>query len=307
MNLKKLRVVILSNDDLTSNVIFAPLFTQPDVEVVGLAFTTTINPKKTGLRGVFSLLKKMDWRYWLYQVFINGFYKVYEALTLRLNFPDNALPVLRRLCARKNIPVFTSANFNGEDFLSQLRSLKPDLLIIRVNQILRAPVLAIPTHGTWCIHSSLLPAYGGIAAECHALARGERRMGSALFHVSLQLDQGTVLARREMACNPNCSVFSHMLANNRLAGNLLADCAQTLSLKGALPPTALDDTLQPSYYSWPQAADLALLRQRGIPLMHVRDMIRHVARCLGLGLRSDAIPAKAPGSFLTREVTPVTP
>ena len=56
-----MKVFILSNDDLSSNLIFAPLIEQGQVEVVGLAYTATVTPGKQGqLSGPLGLLRRMD-------------------------------------------------------------------------------------------------------------------------------------------------------------------------------------------------------------------------------------------------------
>lgn len=280
---KKLSVFILSNDDLTSNLIFAPLFESDQIDVKGLAFTTTLTGKQGGIRGIFKLLEKVDVRYWLYLAFTNGCFRIFEKLALWTNAPLGTLPSLKQACRQSDVPVYYSGNFNSQAFLERVKQAKPDILVIRVNQILKQPILDIPSLGVWCVHSSLLPSYRGIAAEFHALNNHEAYIGTSIFKVLLKLDEGPVIRQNAIAVEPGRSVFHLMLRNNREAAALLRETLETLAERGEIEPMQPPaDTLEPSYYSWPSTEQVRSFHAQGKRLIALNECLSFMATCLHL-------------------------
>ncbi|HEY8308968.1 MAG TPA: formyltransferase family protein, partial [Gemmatimonadaceae bacterium] len=189
----KVRVFILSNDDLTSNVIFAPLFDSEDIDVIGVAFTATILSGQRGgaVRHALMLLGRTAPRFWAYQVFINGAYKLGQ----KAGRGGGDFPSLRKLAVKRGIVVKSTSNFSSPEFVHALQEARPDLIVIRMNQLLASNVLEIAPYGVWCAHSSILPAYGGIAGELQGLADGDASVGTTIFRVTAKLDAGEPLTQ----------------------------------------------------------------------------------------------------------------
>jgi folate-dependent phosphoribosylglycinamide formyltransferase PurN len=270
----KLRVFVLSNDDLTSNLVFAPLFASEAIDVVGLAFTSTLLGRRRG--GAFAhtllLLRRTDRRYWAFQVFVNG------ALKLRDLLPGKraTIPSLRRLCAEHGIEASSSANFSAPDFVDVLRHAKPDLIVIRINQLLSSDVLELASHGVWCVHSSILPAYGGIAAELQGLANGEHEVGTTIFRVTEELDAGVLLVQHALSLAADASLFSAIVANNEAAGALLKSTIEALAAAGTIERDLVNPPHSPSYYSWPTRADVRRLHTQSRKIMRVGEAARYL-------------------------------
>lgn len=277
-----MRVYILSNDDLTSNLIFAPLFKVKGLDIAGIAFAASVSKGSTSeLGGALALRAKMAGRYWNYLTFTNGCFRLFEWLTLKLGLEPckGALGSLRALARQRGVPVSRCANFNAPDFVDGLAALNLDLLLIRVGAILDEPILDLPEIGTWCVHSSLLPALGGIAGEFHALRLG-LPIGSTVFMVTTELDRGPPLAQILINRRERGSVFTHMITNNQKAGELLASM-----LKPGHEHKLYNENLSQSYFSWPQEAHLDELRARGHPLIGWREALHWLTACLRLRKR----------------------
>ena len=249
-----MRVFIFSNDDLTSSIIFSPLLENPEVEVAGIAIARSPSRKSRGnLDGAIALLRRMSTRYWLYLIYTHGLFKLFDVFTLLTGMRPRSgyLVSLRALARRKSIPVSIVADFGADAFRERLAAEKIDLLIIRVGAILGPDVLALPRLGTWCVHSSLLPAFGGIAGEFHALRHPGAPIGTSIFSVEPELDKGPPLVQCICPRREAGSVYNHMLRNNGLAGALLSDAVSALAENGRVEPALHNDGLQPSYFSWP--------------------------------------------------------
>src|SRR5690349_21639320 len=72
-----------------------------------------------------------------------------------------ASPVKLEAVAR-GIPVLQPESLRGAEARQVLRDLAPDLMVVvAYGLILPRAVLAIPTHGCWNVHASLLPRWRG--------------------------------------------------------------------------------------------------------------------------------------------------
>lgn len=261
-----MRVAIFSNDDLTSNLIFAPLFDVTGIEITGLYIAAS--PRKGGssmLKGALSLFRQMSARYWLFLVFTNGAYKLFDTLTLALSLSPASGPFssLRRLAKLRGTKYRRVPEFSSPAVLSELRSDSVDLLVIRVGELLKPEVLEVPRYETWCVHSSLLPSFKGIAGEFHALRTPGAAIGSTVFKVSPKLDEGAPLAQVVIPRDENGSVFQHICANNGAAGELLAEMVRQLSECGSYASTLFNHELEGSYFSWPKSGEVSALHLHG--------------------------------------------
>lgn len=277
---------------MTGNLIFSPLFDVSEVKVVALMLSDSpAKGKKNPVSAALALRRRMDPRYWRFLVLTNGLFSVFSLITSALGLTPRSgnLHSLTAHALQAKIPVLATGDFNSADTKAVLRELKPDLLVIRVSAILDEELLAIPRLGTWCVHSSLLPAYGGIAGEFQALREGQSRIGTTVFEVTPKLDDGPALAQVSLDTSSTGSLFSHIVANNIAAGTLLAEMAQKLSLGNNPKGTLLNEGLKHSYFSWPKATQVDEFLSSGRKLISVGEALRFAAAALRIGVISSAV------------------
>jgi hypothetical protein len=280
-----MKIAIFANDDLTSNLIFAPLFDLPDVEIVSVRVAASPRSGKSSLLGgAIALLRQIDFRYWLYLAYTNGFFKAFEIATGLFGLPARSgiLVSLRALARERNIPYAHTTAFNSPDVIAELERDQIDLLVIRVGAILKTDLLAVPRKGTWCVHSSILPAFKGIAGEFHALRTPGAPVGSTVFRVTPVLDEGPPLAQVAVARQDDQTVFRHMVENNLAAGGLLAGMVKALARSEPVPNTLLNEGVEPSYFSWPMPEQVSQLAARTGGLIGFADAVRLAACALRL-------------------------
>lgn len=255
-----LRVLILTNKDLTSNIIFSGLFEKEEVDVLGVVETGTLTKNKNYLWGSFQLLSRIHYTYWLFLVITNTLFHLRNLVTFAFGWKYS----LKWNARKRSIPVSTCFDFSSDLFLNYVKKLSPDLIIVRVNQILKQELLSLPKYGVWCVHSSLLPSYQGIAGEFHAMARGETKVGSSIFQVKLKLDSGEVIQRGSVEVDRD--LLSTIIRNNESAATLLANTVQSLSQSGVIH-VAKNQNFNQSYFSWPTKDDLVLFHKTGSTLI----------------------------------------
>ena len=94
----------------------------------------------------------------------------------------------------RGIPVFQPESLKTPEAQQQLRDLQPDLMVVvAYGLILPKAVLAIPTHGCWNVHASLLPRWRGAAPIQRAIEAGDAETGVCLMQMEAGLDTGPVL------------------------------------------------------------------------------------------------------------------
>jgi methionyl-tRNA formyltransferase len=107
------------------------------------------------------------------------------------------------LAEKLNLPVLQPLKARDENFIAQLRELKPDLLVVvAYGQILPQALLDVPKFGCLNVHTSLLPKYRGAAPIQWAIAEGEPETGVTIMRMDAGLDTGPILATRRTPILP---------------------------------------------------------------------------------------------------------
>jgi methionyl-tRNA formyltransferase len=111
-------------------------------------------------------------------------------------------PVKREALVR-GIPVLQPESLKGALAIDALRALQPDLLVVvAYGLLLPKAILAIPRHGCWNVHASLLPRWRGAAPIQRAIEAGDRDTGVCLMQMEAGLDTGPVLLSQRLAIGP---------------------------------------------------------------------------------------------------------
>ena len=102
-----------------------------------------------------------------------------------------------------SVPVLQPAKARAENFISTLRALQPDLIVVvAYGQILPPAILELPRYGCVNVHTSLLPKYRGAAPIQWAIADGHAETGVTIMQMDAGLDTGSVLAVRRTPIFP---------------------------------------------------------------------------------------------------------
>lgn len=109
---------------------------------------------------------------------------------------ESAVKVFAR---EQNLPILQPESLKDEEFLTQLRALQIDLIVVVAFKMLPKVVWQIPTIGTINIHASLLPQYRGAAPINWAIINGETKTGVTSFLINEKIDTGNILLQKEVA------------------------------------------------------------------------------------------------------------
>jgi methionyl-tRNA formyltransferase len=100
---------------------------------------------------------------------------------------------VKELALQNNLPVLQPENLHDPDFISALKALAPDLIIVVAFRILPEEIIKIPPRGTVNLHASLLPRYRGAAPIYWAIINGETETGLTTFYIRKTVDTGNII------------------------------------------------------------------------------------------------------------------
>jgi len=280
--MRKLRVVILCHNDLTSNLIFGPLVESNTAEIIAVCLQSSPDRAHSGLvRGALGIRRKTSSRYWLFLVVVNMLHLFVSYLSIlgRIDLRLVGQRPLQRAARAHGLVTQIIADFNESQFLDYLRTIEPDVILVRIGTILRRDFLSIPKLGTFCVHSSLLPSYAGIAAEFHAMRSGDKSLGTTIFRVSDELDRGDILLQVSPLSQSWSCLLSAIVANNVAASQLLISFVDSLQRDPNCFSESLKAVTKASYFSWPTDSQVNEFKGRHLRLIcykAVRQLIKPI-------------------------------
>ncbi len=152
--------------------------------------------------------------------------------------------------------VLTPADVNDPAFIARLREIDPDLVIsVSCPQVFGSELLAVPRLGCLNVHSSLLPRYRGMLPTFWVLAKGESGTGVTVHYMSPGIDEGGIVAQREIAISPEETLQTLMRTSKAVAADLVLDTIERFR-EGPVQPLP-NPASDGSYFSFPEREDVA--------------------------------------------------
>jgi methionyl-tRNA formyltransferase len=110
---------------------------------------------------------------------------------------------VKELALRSHLPVLQPERARDETFISELKQLEPDLVVVAAfGQILPGAILQAPPHGCLNVHTSLLPKYRGAAPIQWAILNDEPQTGITIMKMDAGLDTGDILSQEKTPIQP---------------------------------------------------------------------------------------------------------
>lgn len=100
---------------------------------------------------------------------------------------------IKEFALQNNLSIFQPTKLREEEFVEEIKGLKPDIQVVVAFRMLPEVIWKIPPMGTLNLHASLLPQYRGAAPINHAIFNGEKFSGVTTFLIDEKIDTGQVL------------------------------------------------------------------------------------------------------------------
>jgi methionyl-tRNA formyltransferase len=105
---------------------------------------------------------------------------------------------VKRYALEKGLKILQPEKLKDENFLNELKALKPDIQVVVAFRMLPEVVWSLPELGTFNLHASLLPMYRGAAPINWAVINGEKETGVTTFFIDEKIDTGKVILREKV-------------------------------------------------------------------------------------------------------------
>jgi methionyl-tRNA formyltransferase len=99
---------------------------------------------------------------------------------------------------KNNLKVLQPVSLKDPAFITELRSLGANLMVVVAFRMLPEVVWQMPEFGTLNLHASLLPQYRGAAPINHAIINGETETGLTTFFIEKEIDTGNIILSRKL-------------------------------------------------------------------------------------------------------------
>lgn len=152
-------------------------------------------------------------------------------------------PAVKIRAEELGLPVLQPEKLKEPAFVTALKDLNPDIIVVIAFRILPEEVYSIARLGSFNIHASLLPAYRGAAPINRAIINGDNKTGLTSFILKKEVDTGDILLQKEIPITPGMT-----------AGDLhdmMMPLAADLSIE------TIDILLNGNYTALPQDTSLA--------------------------------------------------
>jgi methionyl-tRNA formyltransferase len=151
----------------------------------------------------------------------------------------------------KNIPLFQPQRIRKEPTaLDKLRDADPDInVVVAYGQIIPASLIYLPKYNSINLHFSLLPKYRGASPVQWAILNGEHTTGLTIFELNEKMDEGDILAQREIKILPYEKAFELEVRLAVEGADLLVETIHKI------------DTLEPQRQNHAQATYARLIRK----------------------------------------------
>ena len=114
------------------------------------------------------------------------------------------MPPVKEYALSRGLPVYQPESLRGDEALTLLRSLRPELTVVAAyGQLLPEAVLNVPALGSVNVHASVLPKYRGAAPINRAILEGEEETGVTIMHMAKELDAGDIISVRKTPIAPD--------------------------------------------------------------------------------------------------------
>jgi methionyl-tRNA formyltransferase len=122
------------------------------------------------------------------------------------------------------LPLLQPLRVNDPDFVTSLRKLSPDVIVVAAyGQILKPALLSLPPLGCVNVHASYLPRYRGPDPIRWTLLSGDKESGVSLMVMEEGIDTGPILAQKKVVVEEDDTYSSLLFKLGVLGGTMVRE------------------------------------------------------------------------------------
>ncbi|MFH1691086.1 MAG: formyltransferase family protein [Candidatus Omnitrophota bacterium] len=256
-------IALVSNENTYQPLVYDELLRGIGSEVVGLVIVPmmpSFRSKIKFLRFLFDLYSVQGFLIKLTHVARNKVLALLDPF-----FPLKHSCSLKRVAKKHGVPLLYTDDVNSEEFLEQVRQLKPDLIISSQGQIIRKGLLQASRFGIINKHAGMLPKYRGIYPVFWAMMNDEKQIGITIHFMNEAIDGGDIILQEALDISKKDtfeSVYQKVI--HKTPGLFLK--AINIIREGDYQ-LMKNDSKFASYYSYPTRNDIVRFKKLGKRIM----------------------------------------
>ncbi len=149
---------------------------------------------------------------------------------------------IKELALSKGLRVLQPESLKDQSFISDVKSLDPDLIIVVAFRILPREVFTLPRLGAFNLHASLLPKYRGAAPINWAIINGEKETGVTSFFLKEKVDTGNLILQARTPIKPEDTAGTLHDRLSQIGAEIVLHTVRLIE-QGKAAPKPQDDTL----------------------------------------------------------------
>ena len=130
---------------------------------------------------------------------------------------------------KNKIDLFQPKNMKEPSFVSKIKSLTPDLIIVVAFRMIPKVIWEIPVSGSINLHASLLPNYRGAAPINWVIINNEKHTGVTTFYINDVIDSGDILLQKKVYIPKNETAGSLQEKLSIIGSELICETIAKLS------------------------------------------------------------------------------
>jgi methionyl-tRNA formyltransferase len=258
--IKKMRLIIFTNRDLSSNLNLNLLLPHIGQHVVHIFVSDKVggNTPHSNPPEALKLLKFFE-----HELPINILFPAFEKQENR-EIKDGKLLTFNELSKKHAIPIETLNDVRSPESLKMIADLQPDLVLsVRYGKIFGKDFLKIPKLGTINLHSGKLPNYRGVLATFRALMNGDDTLHGTLHYIEDgTIDTGGIIGFSTVKVNPKWSLLTHILNIYPASMPLVVATIEQI-FAGNQPATTPQTNENAAYFTFPIQAEVDEFTKKG--------------------------------------------
>lgn len=110
---------------------------------------------------------------------------------------------IKQFALERNLPIFQPEKLGTEQFVQELKKLKPDLVFVAsYGKFFPKKILEIPSFGFLNFHPSMLPEWRGPSPIQSAILFGKKTTGFSFMRLTEGMDDGPIIFQKEVRIKP---------------------------------------------------------------------------------------------------------
>ncbi|MHA2181823.1 MAG: formyltransferase family protein [Promethearchaeota archaeon] len=171
----------------------------------------------------------------------------------------------KNVCSFFNISYEYVTDVNDPNFIKNLRSKEPDIIISFQRQIFSENLLGVAKIACLNCHPAELPNYRGFRPIFSAMLNGEKSIGITVHTMTKEIDKGAIICQKSFPSSNKYSLMDNYNLAHEIYSDVMLEAIDLIEKKGISDFPLIPKDAE--YYKYPSREDVIDFRARGLKMV----------------------------------------